>query len=244
MAIYNAWCDRAPVLTITGSLTNPDGRRSYVDWLHGVSDGPALTRDFTKFDETPRTLQHFRDSLLRCYQMAMTPPYGPVVLAVDLDLQEGVIPDSEMPAKFEKPRINPPQGEMGAVREVAAMLAQAEAPVIIADRAIHSAEGLAELVELAELLGAAVLDIGGRMNFPWRHPLNQSHNRGAAMSDADVVLALEVQDIAGAIGGAAKAKKISISTYDFYLKSNYQAFMPCPLWICPSPGTPKRHCLR
>ena len=228
MAIYNAWCDRAPVLTITGSLTNPDARRSYVDWLHGVSDGPALTRDFTKFDETPRTLDHFRESLTRCYQMAMTPPHGPVVLALDLDLQEAEVEESKIPRPVVKPRIVPPQGELGAVREIAQILANAETPVIVADRAIHSAQGLAAMVELAELLGAAVIDIGGRMNFPWRHPLNQSSNRGAPMREADVVLALEVQDVAGAVRGASKARTISISTYDFYLKSNYQAFMALP----------------
>ena len=51
MAIYNAYCDRAPLITITGSLTNPEARTSFVDWMHAVSDGPAITRDYTKFDE-------------------------------------------------------------------------------------------------------------------------------------------------------------------------------------------------
>lgn len=228
MAIYNAWCDRAPVLTLTGALTNPDARGSYVDWLHGVSDGPALTRDFTKFDETPRTLEHFADSLARCYKMALTPPHGPVVLAVDVDLQEADISAHAAPKLIVKPQITAPQAELGAVREIAKLLVDAQAPVILADRAIHSAKGLNDMVMLAELLGAPVIDIGGRMNFPWRHPLNQSSNRGGAMRGADLVLALEVQDIAGAVRGAASARTISISTYDFYLKSNYQAFMAFP----------------
>lgn len=228
MAIYNAWCDRAPVLTITGGLTNPDARGSYVDWLHGVSDGPALTRDFTKFDETPRTLAHFADSLARCYKMALTPPHGPVVLAVDVDLQEAEIAEGAAPKPIIKPQITAPQAELGAVREIAKLLVDAQAPVIIADRAIHSAKGLTDMIMLAELLGAPVIDIGGRMNFPWRHPLNQSSNRGAATRGADVALALEVQDIAGAMRGLTAARTISISTYDFYLKSNYQAFMAFP----------------
>lgn len=228
MAIYNAWCDRAPVLTITGSLTNPDSRKSWVDWLHAVSDGPALTRDFTKFDETPRTLPHFTESLARCYQMAMTPPCGPVVLAVDLDMQERPLVDGEKLPPPRKPRIVPPQGEMGAVREAAAMLAAATSPVIIVDRTARTPAGLKAVVDLAELLSAAVIDMGGRMNFPWQHPLNQSFNRGATLRGADVVLALEVQDMVTASSAARNAKRISISTYDYYLKSNYQTFQSLP----------------
>lgn len=228
MAIYNAWCDRAPVLVLAGSLTNPEARESWVDWLHAVSDGPALTRDFTKFDETPRNLPHFAESLTRAYQMAMTPPHGPVVLALDLDLQEQELaPTGELP-RIRKPRIIPPQGESGAVKEAATLLARAASPVIVADRAAHSESGMNAIVELAELLGAAVVDAAGRMNFPWRHPLNQTSRKAAALGAADVVLGLEVQDPVGTLGPAGNAKVISISTYDYYLKGNYQAFEALP----------------
>jgi thiamine pyrophosphate-dependent acetolactate synthase large subunit-like protein len=228
MALYNAWCDRAPVMTIVGSLTNPEARESWVDWLHSVSDGPGLVRDFTKFDETPRSLPHFAESLQRAYRMMMTPPYGPVVLAVDFDLQEEEIKKGTPLPVVRKPRIVPPQGEMGAVMETAMMLAKAQAPVIIADRAARTPAGLAAIVELAELLQAPVIDMGGRLNFPWRHPLNASARRGAVLRAADVVLALEVQDLVGAAAAATKARKISISTYDYYLKANYQAFEALP----------------
>ena len=228
MAIYNAWCDRAPVMVLAGSLTAPEARESWVDWLHAVSDGPALTRDFTKFDETPRTLSHFADSLMRGYQMAMTRPHGPVVLALDLDLQEHEIPaDAKLP-EVRKPRIVQPQGDMAAVKEAAAILAKAENPVLAVDHTAHSEAGLALIVELAELLSAAVIDDSGRMNFPFRHPLNQSIRKGAALRAADVVLALEVQDMERSTGQAVNAKRISISSYDYYLKSNYQAFEAMP----------------
>ncbi|WDF75164.1 thiamine pyrophosphate-binding protein [Novosphingobium sp. KACC 22771] len=224
MAIYNAWCDRAPVVTLAGSLTNPVARDGFVDWLHSVSDGPGLTRDFTKFDETPRSLPHFASSLTRAYRMAATPPCGPVVLALDLDLQEEEIPAGTRLPPVAKPVIIPPQGEAAALLEAAKILAGAKAPVILVDRAARTPQGLALMVELAELLQAAVVDMGGRMNFPWRHPLNQTSRRGAALREADVVLALEVQDMAGQTAPARKARKLSISTYDYYLKANYQAF--------------------
>ena len=44
---------------------------------------------------------------------------------------------------------------------------------------------MANLVDLAETLQCGVIDNVGRMNFPSRHPLNQSFRRGI-ISQADV----------------------------------------------------------
>lgn len=228
MALYNAWCDRAPVVCLTGSLTDPASRKNWVDWMHAVSDGPALTRDFTKFDETPRSLPHFTESLVRGYQMAMTPPQGPVVLAIDLSLQEQAIAKDQPLPPIGKPRIAAPQGDSGGVAEAARMLAAAEYPVIILDRTARTSQGFAELIELAETLQAPVIDMGGRLNFPWLHPLNQSFNRGAVLREADVILAMEVQDLSNAVRPAQGARLISLSSYDYYLKSNYQSFQAMP----------------
>ena len=60
----------------------------------------------------------------------------------------------------------PPQGDSGAVTEAAKLLVAAQNPVILADRACRSQEGMKRIVELAEALNAPVADIGGRMNFP------------------------------------------------------------------------------
>jgi thiamine pyrophosphate-dependent acetolactate synthase large subunit-like protein len=60
------------------------------------------------------------------------------------------------------------------------MLVAAQAPVIIADRACRSQEGMKRLVELAEALNAPVVDIGGRMNFPTTHYLNRWRSHWAS----------------------------------------------------------------
>ena len=87
----------------------------------------------------------------------------------------------------------PPQGDSGAVAETAKLLVNAENPVIIADRTARTPAGLKSLIELAELLQAAVINQNGRMNFPSRHPLNQTESR-TIIRDADVILGLEVWD--------------------------------------------------
>src|SRR5262249_58865687 len=97
--------------------------------------------------------------------------------------------------------------------------------------------GLARLVELAEVLQCAVVDNAGRMNFPSRHPLNQSFRRGTVLSQADVILAIEMNDLWGTLNAFSDrivrssrpvhkkdAKIVTLGTRDLYLKSNYQDF--------------------
>ncbi len=91
----------------------------------------------------------------------------------------------------------PPVGDSGSVAEAAKLLVAAENPVIVADRTARTPEGLACLVDLAEALQCAVVDQAGRMNFPTRHPLNQSDRARAAIAEADVILGLDVADLYG-----------------------------------------------
>jgi len=104
----------------------------------------------------------------------------------------------ETPMGAEKPRIPkmtwaaPPQGDTGAVAETARLLVNAENPVIIADRCARTPAGLQYLIELANVLQCAVINQYGRMNFPSRHPLNQTERAGAVIRGADVILGLEV----------------------------------------------------
>jgi acetolactate synthase I/II/III large subunit len=226
MALYNAWADRVPLLAIVGAVLDSAHRRGAVDWAHSVFDGPGLVRDFTKWDDTPMSLSHFAESAHRAVKFSLTPPCGPTVLALDQNLQEDAIPPGAVPTVPQAPQLAPPSGEPGAVRETARMLVAAQRPVLIADRAARTPHGLASMVELAEALQAPVVDIYGRMNFPWRHPLNQTRRQGELVAQADVILGLELTDFWGATEGrmAEGAKRISISSGDLYMKSNYQDF--------------------
>ena len=237
MAIYNAWCDRVPVYIILGNSLDAIMRRPGAEWDHSVQDAAAMVRDYIKWDDTPLSLQHFAESALRAYKIAMTPPMEPVLLVADSELQENPVPDGAH-AQLHIPKLtlaNPPQGDSGAGAEAARLLVQAENPVIVADRAARTQTGMECLVELAEALQAPVIDNAGRMNFPSRHPLNHSGRRIQMIAGADVVLGLELGDFWGTVHSyrdqlhrtAAPivkpgAKLINISTGNFYLKSNYQ----------------------
>jgi benzoylformate decarboxylase/acetolactate synthase-1/2/3 large subunit len=246
MAVYNAWCDRVPVVMFAGNFLDADKRRPGVEWYHCVQDPAALLRDFIKWDDQPLSLQHFAESVMRAYKIATTVPMGPVLITADGVLAEGAINDEK---KLRIPKLTlsiPPQGDSGAVSEAAKLLAAAQNPVILADRACRSQEGVKGLVELAETLNAPVIDIGGRMNFPKNHYLCRSADRRRLVGEADVALLLEVADPWGQFNtvsdphheyrrlGKPDVKVIHISLGDTLTKSNYQdmqRFMPVDLPI-------------
>jgi thiamine pyrophosphate-dependent acetolactate synthase large subunit-like protein len=235
MAIYNAWVDRAPVMIFAGNGLDATKRRPGTEWNHSVQDPGAIVRDFVKWDDYPMSLQHFAESTVRAYKIAMTPPMEPVLVNVDIDLQEEAIHEEDL--KIPKlSRSRPPQGDRGALAEAAKWLAAAQTPVIIADRCARNQDGVRLLVELAEALQAPVVDLGGRMNFPMTHPLSHNEARRALVRDADVVLLLEVADPWAQFNslsdphkelrhvGKKDARVVNISMQDVYIRSNYQDF--------------------
>jgi len=237
MAIYNAFCDRVPVYLIAGNVLEINSRRPGVEWVHSAQDNAAIVRDCLKWDDLPISLDHFAESAVRAYKIAMTPPMAPVLLIADGELQERPIPDD---AKYHIPKLTlavPPQGDSGSIAEAAKMLVAAENPAILLDRTARTANGMKYTVELAELLQAPVVDLNARMNFPSQHPLNQTERTRAVISGADVILGLETPNLWGSIhsyrdqlerSSASIVKKdvklISITASDLYLKSNYQDF--------------------
>ncbi|HLI83449.1 MAG TPA: thiamine pyrophosphate-dependent enzyme [Bryobacteraceae bacterium] len=241
MAIYNAYCDRVPVYIIVGNSIDAVARRPGVEWDHSVQDAAALVRDFVKWDDLPISLEHFAESAVRAYKIAMTPPMLPVLLVADSDLQERAVPAD---ARLHIPKLSqtsPPQGDIAAVAEAARMLVDAQNPVIVADRAARTAAGMQLLVELAEALQAPVINQAGRMNFPSRHPLNLTDNSRSLIATADVILGLELTDFWGTVNSYRDqqerssrritrqgAKLISVTAGDLYVKSNYQDFQRYP----------------
>jgi thiamine pyrophosphate-dependent acetolactate synthase large subunit-like protein len=237
MALYNAWCDRVPMLLLCGN--DPDGadRLPGVPTTHSALDPLALVRDFTKWDDQPGSLQHYAESMVRAYKISTTPPMEPVGMVLAAHLQEHAV---EKNKKLVIPKLTmaaPPQGELGAVRELAKLLVAAERPVLVVDRVARSPEGMRLLVELAELTGSVVLDQLGRQNFPSRHYLNQSERGRSGIAQADLVVGMELTDFWGTVNSFVDnphrpqssrikpgTKLVSITSLDLYIRANYQDF--------------------
>jgi thiamine pyrophosphate-dependent acetolactate synthase large subunit-like protein len=235
MGVYNAWCDRVPVIMIGGNGIDADKRRPGTEWSHSVQDPALLLRDFIKWDDAPGSLQHFAESTVRAYRVATTGQMGPVVIMADIDLQEDAIHGKPPTIPKLQPAL-PIQGDTGSLQEAAKLLLNAKNPVIIADRAARNQEGVSALVKLAESLQAPVVDLGGRMNFPNTHHLCLSDLKRSLVRDADVILMLEVADPWGQVNtltdpfktvqSASKpdVKIITIGMNDVSIRSNYQDF--------------------
>jgi len=241
MAIYNAYCDRVPVYLLLGNALDATQRRPGVEWVHSAPDCAAMARDFLKWDDVPISLTHFAESAVRGYKIAMTPPAMPVLIVADGELQERPIDARDGLRVPKLPVMAPAQGDSAAVDEAARMLVAAANPVLIADRAARTPNGMKLLVELAEALQAPVIDQWARLNFPTRHPLNHSDNARSLVANADVILGLELADFWGTVNAyrdqqvrssrsitKAGAKLISVTAGDVYAKGNMQDLQRYP----------------
>jgi len=195
MAVYYAYIDRAPVFIVgaTGPM-DESKRRPRIDWTHTAQVQGQAVRDYTKWDYQPTSIDGVPDAFARAYGVMMTEPQGPVYMCYDAWLQEQPLThDVPLPPVFAA-RIPATVGpDPAALARAADMLLAAQHPVVMAEFVGRDARGYDALVALAETLGAIVVDIDSRLNFPGTHPLNLSMVDDA-FAGADVMLCLDVRD--------------------------------------------------
>jgi thiamine pyrophosphate-dependent acetolactate synthase large subunit-like protein len=226
MAIFNAWCDRVPMLVL--GATGPwdaARRRPWIDWIHTASDQGALVRDYTKWDNQPASVPAAYEALLRAAQIANTAPRGPTYVNLDAALQEakiGLLPPLPDASRHRAPDPVAPAAHL--IETAAKMLSNARHPVILAGRVSRSEAGWQQRIALAEKLQARVFtDIKVGAAFPTDHPLHAappatflSPDAARILREADVVLSLDWVDLAGTLKQAwgpdpVSAKVIQVS---------------------------------
>src|SRR5262245_33307026 len=243
MAIFNAFCDRVPILVLGGTgPMDTARRRPWIDWIHTALVQGNLVRDYVKWDDQPASMAAIPEAFARAYRIAMTEPKGPIYLCFDADLQEGrldrptSLPD---PARF-APAF-PPQADAQVLADAARLLCEAEFPLILVESLIPHPRTLAALQQLAGVLAAPVIDLGdesrGRSCFPNTHPLELSAAKKEMIREADVILALDVQDFLGTLGEVDRTTRevkpvsdrpatiIGISLNDYALRSWAQTYL-------------------
>ena len=136
MAMFNAWCDRLPVIVLgaTGPV-DAAKRRPWIDWIHTARDQGALVRNYTKWDDQPASPAAAREAILRAGWIANNVPKGPVYINLDADVQEMKLAEPLPP--LDASRLMP-QVETGAppelLRKAADMLMAAKHPLILIGR--------------------------------------------------------------------------------------------------------------
>jgi thiamine pyrophosphate-dependent acetolactate synthase large subunit-like protein len=235
MSIYNAWCDRAPMIIIgaTGPLDSAK-RRPWIDWIHTTRDQGALIRAMVKWDDMPSSPDALVEGMVRANMLTRTAPTAPVYVCLDAGLQESRLtkppewPDLE---RFAPPA--PARPAQADVRKAAALLSKSKQPVVLIGRGSRSQEAWDARIKLVERLGALVLsDLKTGSMFPSDHPahavepFNQVTKAARqAMHDADVVLALDWVDLGGALKQASSIGKITgkiiHATQDHHLANGF-----------------------
>jgi acetolactate synthase I/II/III large subunit len=208
MAIYNAWADRLPVIVLggTGPMDSAN-RRPWIDWVHTANVQGTLVRDFVKWDDQPGSVEAVPDSFIRAYRLATSDPQGPVYICYDADVQEKQLDgDVSFPSLDRYPAPLALQAPEEGFEKTVRWLLEAKKPVILADWVGRREAGFKALGELAEMLGAPVLDQFGRFNFPVQHPLNLTGQSDKVIPQADLILALDVPDLEGATARRAQER--------------------------------------
>jgi benzoylformate decarboxylase len=209
MPIFNAWCDRTPMVVFgaTGPV-DAHRRRPWIDWIHTAKDQGAIVRNYTKWDDQPASPQALVESVLRANQITRTQPYGPVYICLDAGLQESplteevAIPD---PARFAPSP--PPAVPLASLIRVLNAIEKAKFPLILMGRVSRKQEDWDRRVRFAEAIGAAVsTSINDPSAFPTKHPLHfatpslrPNKEQTALLKNADLIISLDWLDLAGVL---------------------------------------------
>lgn len=218
MAIFNAWCERVPMLIYGGNgPMDATARRPFVDWQHTCTDQAALVRHFIKWDNQPASLPAAAEAMLRAALIAQTPPCAPTYVIFDSTLQETKL-DAPIPVP-DVTRFRPPASAYPApevLQAAATMLSGAKRPLLLAGRGSRSTEAWSNRIALAELLGARVLtSLRTSAAFPSDHPLHAGPPMKfvnelvvRTIAESDVILSLDWIDLAGLLKQVWKSDSI------------------------------------
>ena len=166
--LYNAYCAGTPLLLTAGQ----QDRRLRIEEPVLVADLVEVARPWTKWSYEVQRVEDMPVAVRRAVQTALTPPTGPVFLALPLDVQMGSSEQLDLaPPHVPDRRVRPPRD---ALQQAAEILAAAKQPAILAGSRVTESQASSELAAVAQRLGAAVFDESatshGRLPIATDHP--------------------------------------------------------------------------
>lgn len=235
MAIYNAYCDRVPMLVLgaTGPV-DASARRPWIDWLHTAADQGALVRNYTKWDDQPASVRAGVEAVIRADKVTRTYPCAPTYVCLDVTDQEAPLAEPvAVPELARRLPPSPPPPDPVLVDRTMDLLRQAERPVLLVGRVGRSEQAWRNRVRLAESLQCRVLtDLKVGAGFPSDHPLNPappatflSSGGATSLAEADLIVSLDWVDLGGtlaqAFGQGEVRSQIVSSSMDFVLHNGW-----------------------
>ncbi|GAA5133094.1 thiamine pyrophosphate-binding protein [Pseudonocardia adelaidensis] len=197
MAVYDAFCDRVPLLVLGGSGPVDPALRRPIDWAHSATTQAELVRDFVTWDAEPATPTAFVADVLAAHRRAASVPRGPAYVSLDAGVQEAALTEPvPLPDLARHAPAPPPAADGASVARAVDVLLGARRPVVTAGPMNWDPAATPVLVELVELLGAAYVEDRNSVSFPTTHPQNGTGDP-SWLAGADVVLAIGVPDVPG-----------------------------------------------
>jgi len=191
--LYDAQKAGSPILVTAGQHDQDFNTTEPILW----ADLPPIARPLVKWSAEVHRLADLPRLVHRAAKTALAPPTGPVFLSLPGDIlkAEGDV-DLLAPTRLAALM----RGDPAAVQQAAAILAQAKRPLIVAGDAVARSKAHAELIELAELVGAPVYSelVPSTASFPASHLLF----RGAmTRMQGPIRKILEQYDVLFSVGG-------------------------------------------
>ena len=189
--LYNSYRTKTPLVVYAGQ--HPQRGNSQEPILAG--DLVRLAEPLTKWAVEAQDANEIPVLLRRAFKVAMEPPRGPVFLSVPTNVMDEESDAEIVPSSYVDTRARP---DPAAIERIAGILTGARAPVIICGDGVCESGGQAELIQLAETIGARVhASFSPELPFPSKHPLyagllNVVSAAGlkGQLSSADVVIAI------------------------------------------------------
>jgi benzoylformate decarboxylase len=164
--LYDAQKAGTPILVTAGQHEQSFNTTEPILW----ADLPTIARPLVKWAAEVHRLEDLPRLVHRAAKTALAPPTGPVFLSLPGDILRADADIDLLAPTRVAPRL---RGDRDAVEAAAKILASAESPLIMAGDAVAQSRAHAELVELAEMLGAPVYTefVPNTASFPSSHPL-------------------------------------------------------------------------
>jgi benzoylformate decarboxylase len=190
--LYDAQKAGSPILVTAGQHEQTFTATEPILW----ADLPTIARPMVKWSTEVTRLVDLPRLIHRAAKTALAPPTGPVFLSLPGDILRADADLDLMGPSRIAPRT---RGDKAAVEAAAAILAEARRPVIMAGDAVAYSHAHAELVELAELLGAPVYTefVPNTASYPSSHALFRGSMTRLA---PDVRKTLEQYDVLFSVG--------------------------------------------
>ncbi len=152
---------------------------------HETKDQPRMFEAVTDWNASISQVESIPDHIVEAFQRFQTRRSRPIELEIPTDLL-----GTEAEVEVLRPREpDIPQGDPVLVERTLELLLNSKRPVILVGEEVQSQGGTAEIIELAEMLGAPVVTCDGAKGaFPENHPLSLGQAMGKRIWGENPVL--------------------------------------------------------